>query len=155
MKFRHNWNNDQKEEIAARTGVDCENSPIGESKTQQSFAKDVDINELARRFGFTDGSLLPAAQNPDFYGIDEMPKDLLDAHLLMQDADDRFMMLPASIRTQFNNDFREFVPWIHDPKNLTKAQELGLLAKSAPTAGTTSPANTSTTTSGAAPTTNS
>lgn len=97
---------------------------------QQHFAKQNDINELARRMGWTDYSQLPAFADPRFYGdFSEMPKDIHEIHERMQKAETEFMRLPAHIRTQFNNDYTRFVPWVQDPKNAEAAMDMGLLKR--------------------------
>lgn len=98
-------------------------------------APDSDINDLMRRFGVQDGSVLPASMgvvDPTHYGdFSDMP-DLRTALDRTRSAEDAFAQLPAKLRARFNNDPYQLHTWVHRTENLEEAITLGLLARKAP-----------------------
>lgn len=129
MKFRRNFNDTMIEEKRLSTACDCQNSPLGESRTQQAPARGLDINEIARRFGMSDFSQLPAFDSPALYGdASNFPTTYEEAYQLLERSHNTFMTLPATVREKFHNNYREFVPWIQDEKNWPEAAELKLLS---------------------------
>lgn len=97
------------------------------SLTQQSEAKDADINTIVARFEKT--GILPAAQREGlFLDVSNMP-DYRQALDQVNQTNQYFMTLPAKTRLRFNNDAAEFLDFISDGNNKNEAIELGLLPK--------------------------
>lgn len=125
FKWRHQYDDAADEAERCNTRIHC----CDESKTQQHFTVDADINELVRRFGITDGAIPPAAQDPSHYG------DFSDAPTFRQaldqtkDAQDRFNALPANLRNRFGNDPVELWRFVNNPDNAEESVTLGLLKK--------------------------
>lgn len=126
MKFRHPYDDDQKE-IEREANKIYTTKP---SKTQRHFAKDLDINEIARRFGLSDFSKLPNAKAASYYTLDftEAP-DFRTALDRIREARNRFDQLPAEIKNRFSNEPGILWDWIRDPRNADEAVKIGLLAK--------------------------
>lgn len=103
------------------------------SLTQQHFTKDADLNSIVKRYGITDGAIPPAAIDPQFFGdFTNAPPDFRAVLDLSRDATNKFMALPAKIRTEFGNDPAIFHDWVTNPANKTEAIEMGLIAKDPP-----------------------
>jgi hypothetical protein len=78
------------------------------------------------------GAIMRAAGEPVYYDFTEMPDTLLGYMQLMEQADNAFMTLPASVRREFDNDAAAFVDFASDPSNLEQMRDWGL-APPAPT----------------------
>ena len=100
-----------------------------ETRTQQQFAEECDINTIVERFGL--GYKMPEAlrlpQYGDFTGLDSY-HDAVNAIAL---AGESFDALPANVRTRFQNDPGQFVEFMMDDKNRDEAVKLGLLKSDA------------------------
>lgn len=109
--------------VSKATGLKC----VLPSKTQQSQAKDADINVIVRRFGVTgllpQGAVLPRYE--DFEGI----FDFQTAQNALVSAQRAFMTVPATIRRRFGNDPHEFVQFCSDPANIEELRKMGLAPK--------------------------
>lgn len=95
-----------------------------ESMTQQSFAEEVDINTIVRRFGIT--GTMPQNLSPPTY---ELFTDIIDYHSAMNAvvaARETFDALPAAVRARFQNDPGAFVDFCMDEKNLDEMRKMGL-----------------------------
>lgn len=125
ITFRQQYDADAKAEAARHSHIDCSNDPI---KTEQHHAEALNINVIAARYGITDGSIIPQAQDPAHYGdFTEAPRDYREALDRIRTAEARFLSLPAAIRAKFNNQPLELVSWLNNPENLDEAVKLGLL----------------------------
>lgn len=130
FEYRHQYD-DATDAIARHaTDIFCEE----ESLTIQD-APDADINKLLARFGVKDSSVLPGQTlgivDPAYYGdfSDRQPlRETLDT---IRDAENKFMDLPATVRTRFNNDPWSLHEFITDPNNIEEAITLGLLHRKA------------------------
>ncbi|HAN48978.1 MAG TPA: hypothetical protein DCQ20_08915 [Nitrospira sp.] len=110
-------------EASDASGLSC---PPEEGVTQQSFAEECDINTIVRRFGLT-GELPQGYQAPvsgDFTGI----SDFQTAMQAVRSAEERFMELPASLRSRFNHDPGSLMSFLDDESNRPEAVKLGLLS---------------------------
>lgn len=110
----------------AAFSVDADGLVLDESRTQQSFRGECDINEIVRRFGIT-GKLPEDLRVPvsgDFTGIVDF-KTALDA-VVQAEAD--FMTLPAETRARFQNDPQQLLSFLDDDKNREEAVRLGLVS---------------------------
>lgn len=134
--FVRNPYNYDTSEVSDETGLKCED----ESKAKQSFAEEVDINTIVRRFGLTgqipNGVRMP--MNADF----EEVFDLQSALNAVNAARESFMTMPAEVRSRFGNDPAAFVNFCSDPENIEEARRLGLVPplEAAPAAAVAAPA---------------
>lgn len=121
--FRLNMATMVMEDDGIGDGVKTDDIP---SMTKQSFAEEVDINTIVRRFGI--GVELPVnvpmVTNGDFVGI----LNFQDAMDMVVKARESFMLMPADVRTRFHNDVHEFVEFVSDEANLPEANKLGLVS---------------------------
>lgn len=103
------------------SGLSCSD----ESRTQQQFKDECDINTIVKRFGLgyemPEGVRMPTYG--DFTGIDNFH----DACAAIAQAHESFDQLPAHVRAHFNNDTGRFVDFIGDDKNRDQAIQLGLV----------------------------
>jgi hypothetical protein len=109
---------------------ECCVKDFGPSLTQQSQAKDADINEIVRRFGIT-GQMpanLKLPLDTDFEDIFDY-KSAMDA---VAEARSTFMKIPPHIRQEFANDPQEFVEFCSNKENIPKLREWGLANPEAP-----------------------
>lgn len=126
---RNMWRH-QYDEV--RDAVERANSDIGDlgpSLTQEHFAKDADINEIVHRFGIGDGSIPPAPNDPRFYADFTNVVDLRSALDRTIEAVTAFELLPARLRSRFNNDPGELYSFVTDPANEAEAIRLGLIKR--------------------------
>lgn len=95
------------------------------SKTDQSFVKECDINEIIKKFNKT-GQIAHLAKNQGaFADISEIP-DLLEAMSTVTTAQQTFNFLPAELRKRFGNSPVEMVNFLQDTRNDEEAIKLGL-----------------------------
>lgn len=98
---------------------------VGESRTQQNFQAECDINNIVRRYQKT--GLVGHVNNKTGEFMDlSAPIDYRSAVETVQAANDSFMGLPSEVRSQFGNDPAAFVDFMSDPRNLDKAVAMGL-----------------------------
>lgn len=114
-------NNYDRDEASYVSGLKCQD----ESRTQQQFAEEADINTIVRRFGIS--GIMPAdfgmPQSADF---SETITDYHTALNLIRRADEDFMQLPGQLRERFQNDPQRLIDFIENPANLEEARELKL-----------------------------
>lgn len=96
------------------------------SKTVQSDARQADINEIVKQFGVT-GQLPYGNAQPVFDDFTSFPTDYHTALNYINEADGAFMELPASVRTEFDNDPGKLLSFVADGSNRARAVELGLV----------------------------
>lgn len=117
------------------SGLACKDPSL----TVQSQAKEADINTIVERFHLTGeiplASRVPFPTDVDF---DEI-LDFKTANDRLLQARDSFLSLPASVRSQFQNDPLAFADFATVPDNLPKLREWGL-APAAPPAPEPAPA---------------
>lgn len=101
------------------------------SMTVQSFAQEVDINNIIRLYGIKDGALPPADVSQwltgdisEYHGL-----DLADIMNRTRAAEEAFNNLPAPLRSRFDNSVNKLWKWVTDPANRKEAIELGFLLK--------------------------
>jgi len=94
------------------------------SRTKQAHRDECDVNKIIARYRKT-GVIEHLNNNPQNY--DYAPGvDFQEALELVQQGEDQFNSLPASIRTQFDNDPASFVDFVSNPDNMDKMIEMGL-----------------------------
>lgn len=103
------------------------------SKTDQSFAKEADINFIMRRFeqtGFLVDPILAARakQRPLFGDFVDVPdyQEILGRIARFREHFDR---LPVSTKLKFENDPERLINFLADPVNDAEAIDLGLKPK--------------------------
>lgn len=96
-----------------------------ESVTQQSFAADVDINTIVRRFGLTGEmpEVVHVPQSGDYTEVVDY-RSALDA---VNRAREGFMELPAEVRARFQNDPQRLLEFCENPANREEAVKLGIV----------------------------
>lgn len=108
------------EAVSRETGIVCSSDTL----TVQADKDECDINTLVKRFGIT--GQMPLNMRPpmqgDFTGI----SDYQSALNALNDADEKFMELPADVRKRFDHDPGAFVEFCSDPGNVKELRELGL-----------------------------
>lgn len=112
--------NYDKNAASLQSGLHC----TDETRTQQQFGEECDINTIVRRFGLT--GQLPENLNVPITGDFT---DIVDYHTAINhvmEADKAFMQMPASIRERFQNNAGKFVDFVSDPGNIQQCREWGL-----------------------------
>ena len=100
---------------------------IGETRTQQQFKKECDINVVVSRFMKT--GQLPPPKAQGFYADVSDVEDFQSAREAVRQAEADFMRYPAAIRAAFDNDPTVFVDAFNDPDNIDTLVEMGLLVR--------------------------
>ena len=101
------------------------------SLTDQSQAKDADINHIMERYretGYLTDPLHPSTRKPSFGDFTAIP-DYQECLAIIDKADAAFASLPAKVRDRFANDPSQIFAFLSDEKNRDEAIELGLIAK--------------------------
>lgn len=117
LRTPYNYDTD---EATAETALVCET----ETKTQQQFRDDTDINTIIARFGIE-------AQVPADFKWPE-PNEFIDTFdfqssmNIIRKAQEQFMSLPADVRSRFDNDPQKFMQFFNNPRNQEEAIEMGL-----------------------------
>lgn len=99
------------------------------SLTRQEFADECDINQLMKRyetFGGTINGLPNNSVEPMYIDFAEMPDTLMGYMAFMDEAQNAFMTLPASIRKEFDNNAHAFVDYAANPLNVEQMRIWGL-----------------------------
>lgn len=95
------------------------------SKTDQSFADEIDVNDIIRKHQQT-GQITHLAKVAGQYSdVSEIP-DLDIALQQIMDADKAFRDLPSALRTKFQNKPENMLRYLSDPANFQEAIDLGL-----------------------------
>lgn len=115
-------------------GSDTVHYPEGPSLTRQEFAEECDINSLMRKY---DGHVIGGPGNlpplePVYFDFAEAPQTLMEFMDMQMRAEQAFMMLPAVVRKEFDNDAIQFVEFASDPGNLEQMRTWGLAAPAKP-----------------------
>ncbi|AXL14735.1 internal scaffolding protein [Microviridae sp.] len=78
----------------------------GETRTQQNFKDECDINIIVSRY--TRGDMSVVNNRQPLYGDFTLRDDLLEAHIRMQEAEAEFLAQPASVRKAAGNNVAQF-----------------------------------------------
>lgn len=108
-------------EASVESGLRC----LDASMAKQSFAEEVDINTIVKRFGL-DGQVPVDVPAPTFADFDEV----FDFHTAMNaiaKANEAFDAMPAKVRARFDNDPGKFVDFCSVEGNEDELRKLGLL----------------------------
>lgn len=106
------------------------------SMTDQSMAKDTDVNVIISRYAKT-GQLVHLAKQEGVYADVSDVQDLHASMMVLEKAKEDFLLVPAHIRKKFDNDPLKMIAFLNDPKNDKEAIKLGL--KVGLKSGTTTP----------------
>jgi len=98
-----------------------------ESKTQQQFKDEVDINTIVERFGVT-GEMPPPINFPEVQEFEET-FDFQTSMNVIRQAQESFMTLPAKARARFDNNPQKFMEFMNEEDNAAEAIKLGLAIK--------------------------
>lgn len=105
------------------SGLECKD----ESLAQQNQKDEADINTIVRRFGLT-GKMPENYRAPsygDFTGI----TDYHSALNAVKQAEEAFMLLPAEIRAEFDNNPQDLILAVENPEERPRLEELGIFKK--------------------------
>lgn len=100
------------------------------SMTDQSFAEEVDINTIVRRFGVT--GEFPGGVVMPVYAHFEETFDFHSSMMRVRQAEAEFMKLPAELRSRFGNDPGALIEFLEVPENRPEAERLGIVVAKAP-----------------------
>lgn len=118
LRTEHNYDMNK---AGDESGLKCQDATL----TKQSFADEVDINTIVRRFNVT-GELPQGVRMPT-YGDFTSVMDFQEAQNAIRAADESFMAMPHEIRARFDNDPARFVEFCSDPANEPQAKKWGLV----------------------------
>lgn len=99
-----------------------------ESRTQQQFLAESDINNILRNYDPSDG--IPGATGAEPIFGDFSDEAIGDFHRAMQTIngiDELMLQLPAKVRSRFQNNPAAILDFVRNPENAAEARELGLL----------------------------
>lgn len=97
---------------------------VEDSKTQQQFAAQCDVNNIIAKYKKT--GELPLARKQGVFADVASITDYHDSLNRVLDANAAFMRLPADLRTRFGNDPQQLLSFLQDPKNYDEGVKLGL-----------------------------
>lgn len=101
-----------------------------ESRVDQVGEGLIDVNHLMKRFEKipTPEELAAAGYvaSGGFYADFSTLPDYEQALQIKNAADAQFALLPAHLRARFENDQRQFLAFVHDPKNADEMIKMGL-----------------------------
>lgn len=112
---------------AANLGPRVQVSPVGKSRTKQSFREESEINNIMARYTKT-GIIDHFGQYGGEYGFASSVV-FHEAMNVVTKADQMFEALPAAIRRRFNGDPADFLEFVQNPENQEELVELGLAKK--------------------------
>jgi len=102
----------------------------GESRTQQHFKDECDINTIVRKYR-TQGVVPVGTSKEELFGDFTNVPDLQEAMGIAARANQQFAALPSHMRERFNNDPLEFIDFVNDPKNQDAMADLGMMTDDA------------------------
>lgn len=100
----------------------------GESMTKQSFADEVNINSILKRFEKT-GMVTHLNEGEPFYGDVSELVGFQDALNVVAKGTQLFMALSAEVRERFANDPARLIAFLDDDGNYEEAVRLGIVNK--------------------------
>ena len=100
--------------------------------TQRDDAAPHDLNKIVAQFLRSGAMPAVALRNPLYGDFSNFPIDPHEAREQMEMAEDRFMQLPAPVRTAARNDWTTFLEMFGDPEGRALLEEAGLEVAPAP-----------------------
>lgn len=104
--------------------IDCS----GESKTQQQFKQDADINNIVRRMALHNQVPATMVAEPIYADISEAP-DFQTANNIVLETEQKFFGLPSKVRARFENNPQKLMEFLNKEENRKEAEELNLIPK--------------------------
>lgn len=132
--------NDKHYDFAVRSaeaGLVCDDPSL----TVQSQMEDSDINVIVARFNLT-GRMPDNMRVPDYVDYDGV-FDFHSAQMAILRGQNEFMMMPADVRKEFDNDPQKFLEFCSLEENIPRMRELGLAIPAPISDNTPNPANPS------------
>lgn len=120
VRSAYNYDTD---EASRESGLQCQDKTLA----KQSFAEEVDINTIVRRFNLT-GELPSSVRVPEYADFEGV-YDYHSALNAIAAAHESFDSMPAEVRARFQNDPGQFVDFCNDPSNVDEMVKLGLAVK--------------------------
>jgi phage internal scaffolding protein len=123
--------NDPLKRVIKRSnrGYRVQTTPVGESRTNQSFKDQCDVNLIIAKYRKTgeithvrnvaQGSYMDCASVPEFQ----------EAQNIIARANSLFADVPANIRAHFDHSPEKFFAFLQDDKNAEEAIKMGLATK--------------------------
>lgn len=97
-------------------------------RTKQSFKREVEINNILKRFA-SDGLITHVnSRQPQYLDVSSVG-DYSEAVARVKAVEEFFAGYPSKIRTRFSNSPAVFLDFMSDPANHAEARELGLMQK--------------------------
>lgn len=124
--WRNQYDPAENDVVSDDTALEC---PPHEDKAVQDQKEDADINVLVQRFGLT--GHMPEAQAIPFWGDFSEVGTFQEALQQLQEAEDHFNALPATVRARFQNNPAELIDFVRNDQNREEAISIGLLPKPA------------------------
>lgn len=100
----------------------------GPGKTKQSFAAQVNVNNIVARYHKT-GMLDHVRENPGIFADVSQIDDYPGMVAKLRFAQESFEQLPSALRKRFRNDPAELIAFVSDDSNRDEAVKLGLVPK--------------------------
>lgn len=120
MRTPYNYNTDK---VSDETGLSCPE----ETKTQQQFKEESDINTIVERFGIS-GEMPPTMNFPEPEEFIETMDFQTSMNVIVK-ARESFMEMPAKQRARFQNDPQKFMEFMHNEENIDEIIKMGLAKK--------------------------
>lgn len=97
--------------------------------THQSFSEETDIDHIIKKYGASafDLNYKMSGRYEDVTYVQDYQSSLNQ----VQAAKDRFMTMPAAIRSKFDNDPGRFLDFVSKEENLSAMADMGLLTPEA------------------------
>lgn len=94
------------------------------SLTKQSFTKECDINIIVKRFAKS-GNIAHVNRRQPVYEDFSNAGSYMDALNAVNQAEERFMGLPAKLRARVNNDPTQLIDFVENEENWPELEEEG------------------------------
>ncbi|ALS03704.1 VP3 [Gokushovirus WZ-2015a] len=121
MPFVRSAFNYDRREASIESGLAC----TDETRTQQQFREECDINTIVRRFGL--GYEMPQGVRVPMYGDFTHLSDYHEACNAIAEAHENFDLFPAELRARFQNNPGNLIDFMADERNREEAVRLGLV----------------------------
>jgi len=101
-------------------------TPSGESRTQQQFKQECDVNHILAKYKKT-GMISHLNKHQGQFGDFSNLEDYQTSLIKLQTAQESFNALPSELRSKFQNDPAQLIAFLSDPKNKEEAKKYNLL----------------------------
>ena len=137
-KFRSVYDLENRKRVSTTFKCDDITNPMYIDKTKQSFAANLDVNNIVKLHPnldpseVTDNQIKTILANPDLYGEYDSEHDFATALNIVNRAKEQFDTLPSALRRRFKEDPYEFLSYVNDKNNLEEMKSFGLLKEEIP-----------------------